>query len=141
MSRMLVHATVVALVIGAAGQAAAQGVSASPTPPPAAAAPTVDRTVVVLPPEVLARYVGRYRIGPPLHADITLEGGKLYGALSGRPKHELFAETPTRFFATDVNAQIVFEPGPDGRATSAVLTIEGQVAEAQRVADADPDTP
>ena len=125
MFRSTVCAALAALALAPAGALAAE--------PPAA--PTVQRQVIALSPEVLARYVGRYRIRPEVEAEITLDGGKLYGALSGRPKHELFAETPTRFFATDVNAQIVFEPGPDGRASSLVLTIDGQVAEAQRVTD------
>ena len=124
MFRSIVCAALAALALAPAGALAAE--------PPA---PTAQHQVIALPPEVLGRYVGRYRIRPEVEAEITLDGGKLYGALSGRPKHELFAETPTRFFATDVNAQIVFEPGPDGRASSLVLTIDGQVAEAQRVSD------
>ena len=128
MFRSIVCAALATIALAPAGALAAE-------PPPNPPATMAQREGIVLSPEVLARYVGRYRIRPEVEAEITLDGGKLYGALSGRPKHELFAETPTRFFATDVNAQIVFEPGPDGRASSLVLTIDGQVAEAQRVSD------
>ncbi len=131
MFRSIVCAALATLALAPAGALAAEPSSDQPAQSPAA--PTAQRQGIALSPEVLARYVGRYRIRPEVDAEITLDGGKLYGALSGRPKHELFAETPTRFFATDVNAQIVFEPGPDGRASSLVLTIDGQVAEAQRV--------
>ncbi len=131
MFRSIVCAAVAALALAPFGALAAEPSAGQTSQGP----PTAQRQGIAVPPEVLARYVGRYRIRPEVEAEITLDGGKLYGALSGRPKHELLAETPTRFFATDVNAQIVFEPGPDGRASSLVLTIDGQVAEAQRVSD------
>jgi hypothetical protein len=99
------------------------------------AAPALPPGVITVAQDVLARYVGRYRLTEEVEVIITLEDGRLFGALTGRPRHELFATSPTDFFANDVEAQVSFEPGPDGRPVRARVTIGGQESYAPRVAD------
>ncbi len=102
-------------------------------PAPATPAPAAEPQAVAVPAAVLAQYVGRYRITADLEALITFEDGRLYGALTGRPPHELFAASPTRFFARDADAEVSFELGPDGRATRLLLRVSGQDLQAVRV--------
>jgi hypothetical protein len=51
-----------------------------------------------VPPEVLARYVGTYRLGPSLTYVVSLEGHTLFGQRGGGERVELVPETDTVFF-------------------------------------------
>jgi CubicO group peptidase (beta-lactamase class C family) len=84
-------------------------------------------------PQLLDRYIGRYRATPNFILDVTRDGDRLFaqafvqlphnrsGDSTAAPKFELFAEGERNFFAKVSDKQIVFETGPDGRATSLVL--------------------
>jgi hypothetical protein len=48
--------------------------------------------------EKLKRFVGTYQLTPEVQYTITLEGNKLFGQRTGRPKEELFTESDTRLF-------------------------------------------
>ena len=117
--------------------AAALAAACLATPAPAAdnGPPPARAEAAVVPADVLASYVGRYRVSPDVQVVITLEDGRLYGALTGRPKHELVARSQTEFTAADADARVVFELGPDGRPTALALTVGDQVAEAPRIAE------
>jgi hypothetical protein len=121
--------------LAAAVLALAAACLATPAPAADSGVPPAQPQAVAVPADVLARYVGRYRVSPDVEAVITLEDGRLYGALTGRPKHELLARSQTEFVAADADARIVFELGPDGRATGAALTVGDQVVDAPRIAE------
>ena len=106
-----------------------------PLPPLSPSAPASQRTAIVVPENVLARYVGRYRLTPQVEVVITLDSGHLYGAVAGRPRNELLAETPTRFFAAVADAQVTFDLAPDGRPTALRLRLNGQETSAPREAE------
>ena len=131
MFRSIVYAALATLTLAPAGALAAE------PPPQGPPVPAAQRKAIAVPAEVLARYVGRYGAAGQFEVAITLDDGRLFGALSGRPRHELFADSPTFFFATDVDAQAEFEHGSDGRATGVRLTINGQVMEAPRIPSAE----
>ena len=52
---------------------------------------------------------------------------------TNQPKLEVFAEGEKEFFVKAVDAQITFETGADGRATTAVLHQNGRDQKASRV--------
>ncbi len=103
-----------------------------------APAPAAAREAVAVPQDVLVRYVGRYQVTPVAVAAITVEDGQLYGALPGRPKIALSAQTPSQFFGKTANgddAELSFEVGPDGRAVGFQLQLNGMTMSAPRIAD------
>ena len=104
-----------------------------PLPPPAAPVVLHEGEAVTLAASVLERYAGRYRLTPQTDVILTVEDGRIFGALSGRPKVELFAESPTRFFARAMDAQIEIRLAPDGSVAGLLLRINGQEMSASRV--------
>ncbi len=75
------------------------------------------------------KFAGYYRIGPsgaPVgFARAYRKGDHYYLQLTGQPPVQVFPESPTKFFATVVAAQISFVTGPTGRATGMVLHQNG----------------
>jgi len=71
------------------------------------------RTVVSVPPDILAGYAGVYPLGPGFDVTVTYENGKLYATAQGR-KLELFPESPTSFFTLQADVPgIRFTRGGD----------------------------
>ncbi len=93
-------------------------------PPPPAPAP-IMRAEIHLEPEVLDRYVGVYRLDAARIITVTRQGGQLVGQLTGLPPVQMFADAPTTFFSKIADAQVRFVLGPDGRASSLVLRLNG----------------
>ena len=67
-----------------------------------------ERTEIALPPDVLARYPGTYRLQPGFDLVITLENGQLISQATGQAKAPIFAEAENKFFLKAANAQIEF---------------------------------
>jgi CubicO group peptidase (beta-lactamase class C family) len=85
----------------------------------------VERTMIQLPPDALARFVGTYHpVGAPPDVDITitLENGQLVGQLPHGPKGTLFPESPTKFFTKQAPFEVEFVPNEKSEITSLVLT-------------------
>ena len=78
---------------------------------------------VILPVDVLERYVGRYSLRRGLTVNVTREGNRLFAEASGQPKFELAPVSETRFYASQVEAYLTFALNGDVRADS--LTLEG----------------
>jgi CubicO group peptidase (beta-lactamase class C family) len=92
-----------------------------------------ERKEIALDPNVLEQYIGEYQIGTNMIVAITLENGKLMGQLGGQSKFSLLAESETDFFSKDVNAQILFIKGPDGKVTGFTLKQGGGSTPARKV--------
>jgi len=95
--------------------------------------PPKERTEIHLDPKLLDNYTGRYQLKPNVIIEITRDGDRLFSQPVmvtqpgiSLPKLELFAEGETNFFHKEVNAQISFETGPDGRATGLVIHRPGR---------------
>ncbi|MBN8941901.1 MAG: serine hydrolase [Rhizobiales bacterium] len=99
------------------------------------APPAKQRVAVAVAPEVLARHVGRYRLTPDMILAVTQVGGRLFVQATGQPDVEVFAESDTDFFTVEVDAQLSFEIGGEGRAVRAVLHQGGQDMPAERIED------
>lgn len=67
------------------------------------------RASINVPVEQLERLVGRYSANGK-NMKVFLEGSRLKTQLAGQPALELFAETPSKFFLTVVDATLAFAP-------------------------------
>jgi CubicO group peptidase (beta-lactamase class C family) len=90
-----------------------------------------ERTEILLPADVLARYPGTYRLQPGFDLVITLENGQLVSQATGQAKAPLFAEAEDKFFLKVANAQVQFVRS-GGRVTELILTQGGRQTRASR---------
>ena len=58
----------------------------------------VEQKELTLSPEILAQYVGTYKMGPGLNVAITLEESRLFTQVTGEVKLPLYPESETKFF-------------------------------------------
>lgn len=84
------------------------------------------RQQVEIDPAALPDYVGEYQLGPEFNLTVTTENGHLFVQASGQGRLELFPESPTTFFSSDVDAQVSFETDATGTVTGLVLHQNGQ---------------
>jgi len=84
------------------------------------------REAIELDPELLENFAGTYVLGPEFSIDITARDGALLIEPTGQGELQAFPESETQFFLTDVDAQLSFTLGPDGKATALVLHQNGQ---------------
>ncbi len=88
--------------------------------------------IVAVAPEVLDRYVGRYRIDAPAPVlqvmgeaiELRREGERLI-AKGKQGEAEIFPESQTEFHSKEGPVRITFVPGQDGAPTQAILTLMG----------------
>ncbi|WP_263354609.1 serine hydrolase [Acidicapsa acidisoli] len=80
----------------------------------------ITRTVVPVDASILATYAGTYEMSPQFSLAVSVENGKLAVQATGQPKFQLYAESPTRFFLTQVDAEVEFV-SDQGRVTSLIL--------------------
>jgi len=85
-----------------------------------------DPEAVALPPEALLKYAGKYQYTPGSVDVVTVENGRLFLQSDADPKVELFAETPTAFFAKGKEWRLVFTTNPDGTVASVTFRQQGQ---------------
>jgi CubicO group peptidase (beta-lactamase class C family) len=83
--------------------------------------PISERKEVIVPPKVLADYIGTYELAPTFSIVMTLEDGHLMTQATGQPKFQLFAESETMFFLKVVDAQVEFVKNDKGQVTHMVL--------------------
>ena len=79
------------------------------------------------------RYAGVYELAPTFSLTITRDGSRLMAQGTGQPKIELFPDSPTTFFAKEVEVRIEFVVGTDGKASSIILSQGGQKLPGKRV--------
>lgn len=95
---------------------------------------TDERKEIGLPREVLERYVGTYALSPELNVMVTLDGAQLLTQVSGQRHFATFAESRTRFFVKEVDAQWEFVE-TNGKVTHVVLHQNGREIKAPRISD------
>lgn len=83
------------------------------------------------------KYAGYYRFADvSLYARVYRDVDRYYVRVAGKGPVEVFAESPTEFFATAVPAQISFATDPDGHVTEMTLHQGGYLQTALRVSKA-----
>ena len=80
------------------------------------------RTRITLPKDQLQRVVGNYSANG-MNMKVFLDGEQLKTQLDGQPAFEMFAETPSKFFLTLVDATLSF--APDSGAITGVTLHQG----------------
>jgi serine-type D-Ala-D-Ala carboxypeptidase/endopeptidase len=106
----------------------------NPKVPLANPEPPKQRTEILIDPELLDNYTGRYQLAPNRILEITREGDRLFAQVTTQvngqpiagPKFEVFAESEKNFFVKVTGSQITFETGPEGRATSLIMHRAGR---------------
>jgi len=89
-----------------------------------------DRASIELPVEQLQRLVGTY-LANGMRMKVFLEGTQLKTQLDGQPAFDLYAEKPSKFFLTVVDATLTFAPEA-GDVTSVTLNQGPAVVEFKR---------
>ncbi len=90
------------------------------------------RAQVKVDPTILARYVGSYELAANVSVTFTLDGDHLMTQITGQPKFPLYAESPTKFFLTVVDAEVEFVPDSQGQVHKMILYQNGQEHTAMR---------
>jgi len=93
-------------------------------------------TEIAVDPKILDGYVGVYQFVGNKVFKVTRDGAQLSTQMTGQPAIPVFAESKTEFFVKVVDAQLTFNPGPDGVAQSVVLHQGGQDFTMTRMDDA-----
>lgn len=99
-------------------------------------APALPRTMVEVDPALFDRLVGAYQISPEVRFTISRDGERLWAEVTGQVPLEIFPLSDTRFFYTAVDAEIGFEIGAGGRASSLVVLEGEEKTRADRVESA-----
>jgi CubicO group peptidase (beta-lactamase class C family) len=101
---------------------------------PLSPAPAVHHAVAVNG-KALEAVVGRYQFAPKVFLKVTRDGEKLSAQLTGQPPARIYPEAPTKFFWKVADAQVTFEIGADGLASTATLHQNGRDIAGKRVGD------
>jgi hypothetical protein len=82
--------------------------------------------------KILDTYVGKYQLRPSFVMSITKEGGRLYAEATGQPRHELYAESASKFFMKTVDDRISFVKNEQG-SPDIILFQNGQEMPGKRI--------
>jgi hypothetical protein len=91
------------------------------------------RTAVAFDPEQFDKFVGFYQLNPDAFFTVTRKDERFFARLTGQEDVEWFPESPIKFFANAVHAQISFITDPQGNVTELVLHQNGREQHAPRV--------
>jgi len=100
--------------------------------------PVKEHKEVAVDPKLFDGYVGQYDYAPGMVMNITREGDRLMAQLTGLQKVELHAEGDRDYFVKEVDVQITFVTGTDGRSAEIVVHRSGLDENAKRIGDALP---
>jgi beta-lactamase regulating signal transducer with metallopeptidase domain len=93
------------------------------------------RTVVKFDPKDFDKYVGYYQLGPTAFFRVFRTEDHYFAQLTGQQPVEWFPESPSKFFATVVAAQISFALDAKGQVSGLVLHQNGSLQSAERVSE------
>ncbi len=85
-----------------------------------------EKEGMVLTPEILERYAGKYELQPGFVLTVTPKGNRLFAQATGQPEVEVFAENETSFFLKVVQAKIVFNLNNEKQVESLTLFQAGR---------------
>ncbi|MBO9151369.1 serine hydrolase [Chitinophaga sp. GCM10012297] len=83
--------------------------------------------------KILDTYVGKYQLKPSFVISITKEEGRLYAQATNQPRHELYAESATKFFMKAINDRILFVKNEQGSPEKLILFQNGQEMPGKRI--------
>lgn len=94
---------------------------------------TRPRHEIPFKPAEFDKFVGYYELSPTMFCHIFRRGDRYFAQLTGQPPVREYPQSPRKFFATVVAAQISFRSGPGGRVSELVLHQNGFLRSAPRV--------
>jgi len=83
--------------------------------------------------KILDTYVGKYQLRTSFVISITKEEGRLYAQATNQPRHELFAESATKFFMKAIDDRILFVKNEQGNPEKLILFQNGQEIPGKRI--------
>jgi CubicO group peptidase (beta-lactamase class C family) len=86
-----------------------------------------ERQAITLAPEALTRLIGLYELAPGFNLDISLEENQLVVQAPGQEKLKLFAETPERLFAREIDVTITYQFDEQGQLSECTFTQGPQI--------------
>lgn len=92
-----------------------------------------DRERADIDPEIIDQYIGRYKMQPGVVISLTREDDRLLMQTLGLDKVELIPMDENRFFRDDINLEITFEPGSDGKIYHMTMNQDGNSTPAIRI--------
>jgi beta-lactamase regulating signal transducer with metallopeptidase domain len=92
-----------------------------------------SRTAVAFNPKEFDKFVGFYQLTPNAFFTVTRKDERFFARLTGQQDVEWFPESPIKFFAKVVHAQISFITDPQGNVNELVLHQNGFEQHASRV--------
>ena len=99
------------------------------------AEPLALRQPVKVAAESLERLVGKYALAPTFALAITREDDQLFCQATNQPRFRIYPESEAKFFLKEVDAQLTFTLGGEGKASSVVLHQNGRDMPGRRVDD------
>lgn len=81
---------------------------------------------VIVPDDLLKRYVGQYELMPGFILTVSKEGNQLKAQATGQPAFDIYPKSNTVFYLKVVTAQITFNTAKDGTVESLTLLQGGQ---------------
>ncbi len=91
-----------------------------------------ERVAVKVDPKILAEYVGRYALTADTSLEVRLRDDHLSCQLTGQQAFDAYAESPTSFFLSKVDAQLTFERDSAGKVAAVILHQGGKDQKATR---------
>jgi len=79
------------------------------------------RVTIRLEPEILNKYVGKYKVQDGYFITISREGDRLFSQSTGMPKLEIFPESETKFFLKKIEVQITFVKDENGNVMELIV--------------------
>jgi VWFA-related protein len=96
----------------------------------------VEQKEITLSPEILAQYVGTYKIGPGQNAAITLEESRLFTQVTGEIKLPLYPESESKFFIKGMaDAENEFVKDDTGAVTHMIVRRGGNETKVPRISN------
>jgi D-alanyl-D-alanine-carboxypeptidase/D-alanyl-D-alanine-endopeptidase len=90
-------------------------------------------TAIQLDEKILDSFAGRYQLNPQMFFDVRREGDHLQIRLTGQDFLDILPESPSDFFCTAVDAQVVFLKDANGQPNALVLHQNGQGQKARKI--------
>lgn len=96
--------------------------------------PLEEKEDIVLDPEVIKQYVGKYKLNlPDFFMTITTEGNHIFAQATGQPVIEIFGEDKDLFFLKVTPAKIKFIRDDSGTVTNVTLYQNGNELDGEKI--------
>jgi hypothetical protein len=92
-----------------------------------------EETIIKLSAEVLAQYLGKYKLNDQLTITVTAVNDKLYAEATGQSKVELKPLSSNEFTVQEINAKVVFEKSSAGKVEKMRLHMNGSNNELPKI--------